>query len=163
MNNITEKAENLFGVMRHSTEEENRCYEEMLNKLGHELVEIPTRCKDCEHYWEGCCMRNSEWRTFYEPGGGCGENLEGMVGVEPDGFCSWGKRKENSDLPTAEEYAELASEYFAHNGETWSKPRYQCPKCGGGMCKNLEVALSTYPMQYMYKCDKCGYVENQYV
>ena len=67
-------------------------------------------------------------------------------------------------LPTAEEYRENAMKtvipQFA--GE-WSQPKYQCPKCGGGMCKNLMMVLTTHPVQYSYTCHDCGYTETQFV
>ena len=66
-----------------------------------------------------------------------------------------------SKLPTAKEYIE--SYRFKNEFPAWSKPKYQCPKCGGGMCKNLTIVLTTYPPQYMYQCYKCGYSENQFV
>ena len=64
-------------------------------------------------------------------------------------------------LPTAKEYME--SYRFENEFPAWSKPKYQCPKCGGGMCKDLTVVLTTYPPQYRYQCCKCGYVENQFL
>lgn len=46
------------------------------------------------------------------------------------------------------------------------KPRYKCPKCGGGMCydpTNLlgNVVLACYPPIHRtaYKCDTCGFEE----
>ena len=65
---------------------------------------------------------------------------------------------------------------FGHNNENdnfesiidkafieWSDPKYACPKCGGGMRKNLQhcICLASYPPQYRYtyKCDKCDYTE----
>lgn len=65
-------------------------------------------------------------------------------------------------LPTAKEYSEAVNkEAFQFNAQ-WSEPLYQCPKCGGGMCKNLMVVLTTYPTQYEYQCDKCGHIEYQH-
>lgn len=44
--------------------------------------------------------------------------------------------------------------------EGYSEPIYQCPKpkCGGGMCKDLNMVLTSKPPQYLYKCNKCGHV-----
>ena len=63
-----------------------------------------------------------------------------------------------NNLPTAKEYREAAQ----NSPLQWSEPKYQCPKCGGGMCRNEMVVLTSYPPQYEYQCDKCGYVEYQY-
>ena len=62
----------------------------------------------------------------------------------------------------AKEYSEAAEKIAFQFTAQWSEPKYQCPKCGGGMCKNLMVTLTTYPAQYEYQCDKCGYIEYQF-
>ena len=47
----------------------------------------------------------------------------------------------------------------------WSQPIYICPKCGGGMCKNLWTCRSLTVMpsitEYEYRCDneQCGNIE----
>lgn len=63
-----------------------------------------------------------------------------------------------TNLPTAKEYREAAQK----DPLQWSEPKYQCPKCGGGMRRNEMVVLTSYPPQYEYQCDKCGYIEYQY-
>lgn len=63
-----------------------------------------------------------------------------------------------TNLPTAKEYKETAQKTVLQ----WSEPKYQCPKCGGGMRRNEMIVLTSYPAQYEYQCDKCGYVEYQY-
>ena len=63
-----------------------------------------------------------------------------------------------TNLPTAKEYREAVLPFTSQ----WSEPKYQCPKCGGGMRRNEMVVLTSYPAQYEYQCDKCGYVEYQY-
>lgn len=66
-------------------------------------------------------------------------------------------------LPTAKEYSEATNKLaFQFTGQ-WSKPKYQCPKCGGGMRRNEMITLTSYPAQYEYQCDKCGYIEYQYM
>ena len=66
-------------------------------------------------------------------------------------------------LPTAKEYREASQKAaFQFTGQ-WSDPKYQCPKCGGGMCRNETITLTSYPAQYMYQCDKCGHKEYQYM
>lgn len=64
-------------------------------------------------------------------------------------------------LPTAKEYRETAQKSAFQFTTQWSEPKYQCPECGGGMCKNLMVVLSTYPPKYEYQCGKCGYIDYQ--
>ena len=66
-------------------------------------------------------------------------------------------------LPTAKEYSEVAEKIAFQFTARWSEPKYQCPKCGGGMCKNLMVVLTSYPAQYEYQCDKCGHIDYQYM
>lgn len=45
----------------------------------------------------------------------------------------------------------------------YSEPKYKCPKCDGGMCKNLQYGeiIDTYPPYYkdFYKCNTCGFEE----
>ncbi len=66
-------------------------------------------------------------------------------------------------LPTTKEYEEAANKIaFQFTGQ-WSELKYQCPMCNGEMCKNLNTALLTYLAQYMYRCNKCGYIERQYI
>lgn len=61
------------------------------------------------------------------------------------------------NLPTAEEYK------AAHDKPTpmieYREPKYRCSKCDGAMCKYSMYALPTIPVQYEYKCNKCGLVE----
>lgn len=68
------------------------------------------------------------------------------------------------NLPSAKEYFELRSKrkdvefpFWA----VWSKPKYKCPKCDGGMCKNLMVLHDDPEEQYEYQCYKCGHKELQ--
>lgn len=67
----------------------------------------------------------------------------------------------NNRLPTAKEYREMANQidFLAQ----WSEPKYQCPKCNGGMRRDETIVLSSFPAQYMYECNKCGYRESQYI
>lgn len=66
-------------------------------------------------------------------------------------------------LPSAKEYRESANKNAFQFTAQWSEPKYQCPECGGGMCRNEMVVLTTYPAQYEYQCDKCGHIEYQYM
>ena len=63
-----------------------------------------------------------------------------------------------TNLPSAKEYREATLQFSSQ----WSEPKYQCPKCNGGMRRNEMVVLTSYPAQYEYQCDKCGYIEYQY-
>lgn len=65
-------------------------------------------------------------------------------------------------LPTAEEYRENVMKTVLPTLQEWSSPKYQCPKCGGGMCKDLRIVLTSYPAQYKYQCQDCGYTETQF-
>lgn len=67
----------------------------------------------------------------------------------------------SADLPTADEYRKSIGVPYTYQRE-WSEPKYICPKCGGGMCRNEMVVLTSYPAQYEYQCNKCGYVEYQF-
>ncbi len=66
-------------------------------------------------------------------------------------------------LPSAKEYREAAEKAAFQFTAQWSEPKYQCPKCGGGMCRNEMVVLTSYPAQYEYQCDKCGHIDYQYM
>ena len=67
---------------------------------------------------------------------------------------------EHDELPTSEEYRN--SRLFTLQTKTKPNPSYKCPKCGGGMCKDLTVVLTSYPAQYYYTCNECGYRESNY-
>ena len=62
-----------------------------------------------------------------------------------------------------EEYKEIVNNTISQFTDQWSKPKYQCPICNGEMCKNLNIALLTYPAQYAYRCNRCGYIGYQYI
>lgn len=59
-------------------------------------------------------------------------------------------------LPAREEYKSAIA--YEPNPE-YSEPMYQCEQCGGGMCKNNHIVLTSYPPMYLYKCNKCGHVD----
>lgn len=66
-------------------------------------------------------------------------------------------------LPSAKEYSEAAEKIAFQFTAQWSEPKYQCPECSGGMCRNEMVVCTSYPPKYKYQCDKCGYVEYQHM
>lgn len=67
----------------------------------------------------------------------------------------------STELPTADEYRKSIGCPHYYQRE-WSEPKYICPKCGGGMCKNKTMVLASNPPQYKYQCNKCGHVEYQF-
>lgn len=67
-----------------------------------------------------------------------------------------------SSLPTAEEYRDFVIRLYDNSPCEWSEPKYICPKCGGGMCRNNMIVLTTCPPKYEYKCNKCGNLEYQF-
>lgn len=89
------------------------------------------------------------------------EKLTNIVGVNGTITTITTANLPTADLPTAEEYRESINVTFGFPSE-WSEPKYQCPKCGGGMCRNEMLVLASYPPKYKYKCNKCGHVEYQY-
>lgn len=66
----------------------------------------------------------------------------------------------NADLPTSDEYRRSIGVPYVHQRE-WSEPKYICPKCGGGMCRNEMMVLTSNPPKYEYRCNKCNYTEYQ--
>lgn len=60
-----------------------------------------------------------------------------------------------SNLPSKENYKESIS----YQTLGYSKPLYKCEKCGGGMRRYEGMVLTSYPVQYRYTCEKCGYNE----
>lgn len=67
------------------------------------------------------------------------------------------------NILTTEEYKEIMNNTISQFTNQWSEPTYQCPMCNGEMCKNLNIAILTYPAQYEYRCNRCGYIEYQYI
>lgn len=68
-------------------------------------------------------------------------------------------KDEDNDLPSLEEYENMNNVNIEDIVKQWSKPKFKCPKCGGGMCKNEMVTLTSYPASYEYSCNKCGHIE----
>lgn len=62
------------------------------------------------------------------------------------------------ELPSIEQYQSSKFAIAMQNDE-YSEPLFKCPKCDGGMCKNLTRTLTSLPPSYEYKCDKCGHIE----
>ena len=70
---------------------------------------------------------------------------------------------DTTHLPTAKEYSEMANKAAFQFTARWSEPKYQCPKCGGGMCRDEMTICASLPPKYTYQCNKCGHVEYQYI
>ena len=71
-------------------------------------------------------------------------------------------------LMTKEQYQDWINRLGKDDGDIqpqWSQPMYICPKCGGGMCKNLWICrtlMSMLPItEYEYRCDntECNNIE----
>lgn len=63
---------------------------------------------------------------------------------------------------TLEEYKEAnkdLQDLVFQQMNPWSEPKFDCPKCGGGMCKDNTKVLMSNPPMYEYCCNKCGHVE----
>ena len=67
---------------------------------------------------------------------------------------------DTKELPSIEEYE---SKFSKPSNPSYSEPKFKCPECGGGMCKDLSIVLTTYPVKYCYKCNKCGHIEYLHV
>ena len=74
----------------------------------------------------------------------------------------------NMSLMTKEQYEDWINRLDSEDRNIkpqWSQPVYICPKCGGGMCKNLWTCRSLAVMppitEYEYRCDneQCGNIE----
>lgn len=62
-----------------------------------------------------------------------------------------------------EEYIKTLDKKIEFINQQYSEPKYKCPKCNGGMCKNLQYyeIIDTMPAIYkdFYKCNTCGFEE----
>lgn len=67
----------------------------------------------------------------------------------------------DTNLPTEEEYRKFAEGTLEQ--KEWSEPKYICPECGGGMCRNEMYMFASYPPKYKYQCNKCGHIDYQYI
>lgn len=115
-------------------------------------------CMGCEYY-------NKPYWSVVSPCASC-PRVYGTGGYVTTTTTNIKVEKYNDStthLPTAKEYREDAQKSAFQFTSQWSEPKYQCPECGGGMCKNLMITLTTYPAQYEYQCDKCGHKEYQYM
>lgn len=61
---------------------------------------------------------------------------------------------------TMEEYVSQNESILDCFNQQWSAVKFDCPKCGGGMRKDLTVVLTSYPPRYIYQCDKCKHIEH---
>ena len=67
----------------------------------------------------------------------------------------------DANLTTEEEYRKFAEDTLQQ--KEWSEPRYICPECGGGMCRNEMYEFASCPPKYQYQCNKCGHIDYQYI
>lgn len=111
-------------------------------------------CTGCEYY-------NKPYWSIVSPCKSCPKVYNGTVSYVTTTIGDI--NDSTTRLLTAKEYREAAQKAAFQFSAQWSEPKYQCPECGGGMCKNLMVTLTTYPAQYEYQCDKCGHIDYQYM
>ena len=123
-----------------------------------EIMNPYNMCVGCEYY-------NKPYWSIVSPCASCPKrfNTGGYVSTSTSAQTIKIERYDCTNLPTAKEYREAANKIAFQFAAKWSEPKYQCPKCGGGMCRNEMVTLTSYPAQYEYQCDKCGHVEYQYM
>ena len=38
----------------------------------------------------------------------------------------------------------------------------ECPNCGAFIYKNISLILTSYPPQYQFHCEKCGWFDTAY-
>lgn len=112
-------------------------------------------CMGCEYY-------NKPYWSVVSPCASC-PRIYGTGGYVTTTTTAIKYNDNTTHLPTAKEYREAAQKSAFQFASQWSEPKYQCPRCGGGMCRNEMVVLTSYPAQYEYQCDKCGYVDYQYM
>lgn len=71
------------------------------------------------------------------------------------------------DLMDADQYESLSGDAcnrFLELNKKYSEPKYKCPKCAvGGMCRDNQKVLTSYPPKYKYVCNACGNVEYKYI
>lgn len=59
---------------------------------------------------------------------------------------------------TWEEYKnERATHNIYKNNQHYIKTDIECPNCGEFIYKNISLALTSYPPQYQFHCEKCGW------
>lgn len=72
-----------------------------------------------------------------------------------------------SNLISAEDYekmdAEYVEEYIRASSKKLSEPKYACPVCGGGMCRDDTMVLCSNPPSYRYECDSCYHVAYHHI
>ena len=41
-------------------------------------------------------------------------------------------------------------------GKEWSEPLFKCPICGEGVRRKTDYLMTSFPPQFIYRCDGCG-------
>lgn len=60
-------------------------------------------------------------------------------------------------LPTMEEYIKLhLDDITSLTGEKYSEPLFECPACGGNVCRNETLICASNPPKMRYDCMNCG-------
>ena len=61
---------------------------------------------------------------------------------------------------TWEEYKnERATHNIYKNNQHYIKTDIECPKCSALIYKNISLVLTSYPPQYQFHCEKCGWTD----
>lgn len=55
-----------------------------------------------------------------------------------------------------DEFKDIGPEEFMW--ERRSKTDIECPKCKEKVFRRNDIVLTSYPAQYQYECDKCGWI-----
>lgn len=55
---------------------------------------------------------------------------------------------------TWEEYQKMVYSLELNNRE---ETNIECPQCGKRLYRRTDVVLASYPPQYRYECDNCGW------
>lgn len=69
----------------------------------------------------------------------------------------------DTNLPSKIQFSKLLLEHSDIDfglPERWSKPKYKCELCGGGMCQDSSgVVIGTIPPKFVYRCNRCGHID----
>lgn len=121
--------------------------------FGYSMTGEIVRCRDCKHY------ADHEWIT--SPQYGLGSDFEHVchfwhgkpTKVAPEGFCSYGERKERNDHLESIRRARVAAVGLPQAADA--------AEIGGTMGNHLWIkdeskVLTTYPPKYAWECARCG-------
>lgn len=62
-----------------------------------------------------------------------------------------------------EDYKNKRSTEILHlHNMNYLKTDIECPVCGAPVYKNTSIVLTSYPPQYQFHCEKCGWYGTSY-